>query len=168
MTNGALDKLTGLVFVILGLVVAFGAWQMPRFEDQGAHIYQAPGLTPGLLGLGLAFCGFLLAVRPAKADSPDNSFWSDVFGSPRNRRRALAALILTLGYGGGLFGRVPFILATFLFLFAFIVTFELVLHADDQKRAKPVPVVLIAIGLAAITSVGCQFVFETLFLIRLP
>lgn len=141
---------------------------MPRFENQGAQIYQAPGLTPGLLGLGLAICGLLLVIRPAKATSSENSFWANVMGSRANRRRALAALVLTVGYGGILFGSVPFVIATFLFVFAFVVTFELLLRPEDKTRPNLLPVILVAGALGIATSFGCQFVFEKLFLIRLP
>lgn len=168
MTNSSLDKATGLFFIVLGLVVTYGAWQMPRFENQGAEVYQVPGLTPGILGLGLAICGLLLAVRPARTGTTDSSFWSTVMGSPPNRRRALAALVLTIGYGGVLFGNVPFVLATFLFVFAFVVTFELWLRPQGKLRPNGLHAMLAAGALAAVTSLGCQFVFETLFLIRLP
>lgn len=168
MTNAMLDKATGLVLMFLGLVVTFGAWQMPRFENQGAMIYQAPGLTPGLLGLGLAFCGLLLAIRPAGEAGSEKSFWSGVMGSSQNRRRALAALVMTIGFGGFLFGNVPFVIATFVFVFAFIVTFEYFLLVEGKTRPKAFHVMLIAGALAAVTSFLSQFVFETLFLIRLP
>lgn len=168
MTNGTLDKISGLIFVILGLVVAFGSWHMPRFENQGAQIYQAPGLTPGLLGFGLAFCGLFLALRPVGTAGGETSFWSSVMGSPSNRRRAVAALILTIGYGAILFGNIPFFLATLLFVFAFIVTFELILRPEDKVKPKTFRVVLIAGVLAVLTSLVAQYVFETLFLIRLP
>ncbi|MEP2980411.1 MAG: tripartite tricarboxylate transporter TctB family protein [Lentilitoribacter sp.] len=168
MTNAQLDKITGLIFVVLGAAVILGAWHMPRFEAQNAHIYQTPGLTPAILGAGLAICGFILIIRPARGNGSNRDYWMAILGSPKNRIRALSAIILTLGYGGGLFGKVPFILATFLFIFAFIVTFELFLRSNSHEQPNKVRVVLIAGLIAIITSVGCQYIFENLFLIRLP
>ena len=169
MTNGALDRISGLIFLICGIVVTFGAWQMPRFENQSAHIYQAPGLTPGLLGIGLAICGLILALRQPRDDAQERDYWDTILGNPTNRARAIGALILTLGYAAGLFGNMNFALATFFFVFAFIALFELVLRPQNEETPPNMPrTLLIAAVIAAITGFGCQYVFETLFLVRLP
>lgn len=167
MTNRTLDRISGLVFLALGTLVMLGAWAMPRFEAQGAQLYQSPGLTPGVLGLALAICGLILAFRRARADSGETSYWTSVIGTPANRKRAFAALALTLIYGAVLFGNVPYIVATFLFVFAFVVTFEIVLKPEESsRRIVPSLVAALLLGLAA--SFGSQYVFQTLFLIQLP
>ena len=140
---------------------------MPQFETQGASIYQAPGLTPGLLGLGLALCGLILALRTAREDAEETTFWSTVAGTPANRKRALAALALTLIYGAVLFGKVPYLLATFLFVFAFVVVFEVILKAEGSTR-RPASSIVVALILGVTTSFGSQYIFQTLFLVQLP
>lgn len=167
MTNHALDRVSGFIFVVLGLGVMAGAWAMPRFEAQGAPAYQSPGLTPGILGLALALCGLILALRPMQADGAERTYWTTVIGTPANRNRAIAALALTLIYGAVLFGNVPFVWATFAFVFAFVVTFELVLKPEGSTR-RPVPSLIAASSLALITSLGSQYLFQTLFLVQLP
>jgi len=167
MTNHALDRLSGLFFAILGFAVAVGAWAMPQFEAQGASIYQSPGLTPGILGLALAICGLILAVRPMRSDGVEQSYWKTVVGTTVNRNRAIAALALTLTYGAVLFGNVPYVLATFLFVFAFVAVFEVFLKPEGSTR-RTVPSLVAAALLGLITSVGSQYVFQTLFLVRLP
>lgn len=167
MTNHTLDRLSGLVFVAFGFAVAFGAWAMPRFEAQGAPAYQSPGLTPGLLGLALAACGLILALRPAGENGAERTYWTEVIGTPANRKRALAALALTLMYGAILFGNVPYVLATFAFVFAFVVTFEIILKPEDSRR-RARPSLIAAALLALLTSLGSQYVFQTLFLVQLP
>lgn len=166
MKNTSLDRISGLIFAGLGMLILIGSLSMPRFEDQGAQVYQAPGLTPGLLGLALAVSGLVLAFRSPGIQGQSTTFWDAVLGDPQNRKRALAALGLTLGYAGGLFGHVPFVLATFLFVFAFIVTFEILLK--PQGSSPRVGITLTAAGLIGLlTSFGCQYVFQTLFLIQL-
>ncbi|WP_380058801.1 tripartite tricarboxylate transporter TctB family protein (plasmid) [Falsihalocynthiibacter sp. SS001] len=169
MTNNALDRITGVFFIFLGGLVALGAWLMPRFENQGAEIYQAPGLTPGFLGIGLAVCGLILAVRSARDDANDKTYWEATFGNPVHRKRILAALALTLSYGALLFGTVPYVIATFLFVFAFVVTFERILIPHGTTPKIPLwGSLTIAAALAAATSFGTYFIFKTLFLVQLP
>jgi putative tricarboxylic transport membrane protein len=167
MSNHALDRLTGIFFVFLGFAVVAGAWAMPRFEAQGAPAYQSPGLTPGLLGLALAGCGLILALRGKREDGAEHTYWNTVIGTPVNRNRAVAALALTLIYGAVLFGNVPYVLATFLFVFAFVCTFEIILKPEGSTR-RPLPSLIAAALLGLVTSFGSQYVFQTLFLVRLP
>ena len=53
-------------------------------------------------------------------------------------------MLMTIGYGAILFGNIHFFLATLLFVFAFIVTFELILRPEDKVKPKTFRVVLIA------------------------
>jgi hypothetical protein len=170
VTNHTLDRISGTVFMLLGMMVVYGALQMPRFESRGAAIYETPGFTPALLGCALAVCGLILAVRPARTDASSFSFWSEVMGAPATRKRALAALALTLGYGALLFGTLPYLIATFAFVFAFICVFELILiPADKPREAIQINRILgVAAGLALLVSVTTRYVFQTLFLVQLP
>lgn len=169
MTNGKLDRISGWIFAALGLFVASGAWTMPRFEERGASVFEAPGLTPGLLGVFLTLCGLVLALRPTHGVDEETGFWDAIAGDPINRRRCIAALVLTLGYGAGLFGRVPFVPATSLFLFLFIVTFELILPPSQIDQRKPAwQVLTIAAVIAIAFSVGTFWIFVEIFLVQLP
>lgn len=169
MNNSSLDRISGVFFTLLGALVVAGAWAMPRYEAQGAPIYQAPGFTPALLGLGLSICGLFLVFRPAGNAAQDFGFWSDVFGNPANRKRALAAFVLTLGYGGVLFGNMPYIAATFLFIFAFIAVFETLLKPADATKKTPIwRVFAIAAVIGLVVSFGTHITFQKLFLVQLP
>lgn len=170
MTNRFLDRLSGAFFMLLGGLVVYGALQMPRFEDRGAAIYETPGFTPGFLGCALSICGLILIFRPARNGSESLSFWNEVMGISATRKRALAALGLTLGYGAVLFGSIPYLVATFIFVFCFICVFELVLIPSDKPRnAVQVPRVLFfAASLAVLVSFVTHYVFQNLFLVQLP
>lgn len=170
MSNLILDRLSGLFFTLLGGLVLLGALQMPRYTERGAALYETPGFTPGLLGVALAMCGVILILRPAGTAGKDFSFWNEVMGAAITRKRALAALVLTLGYGAILFGTVPYLIATFAFVFAFICTFELILIPADKPREtinRP-RILMIATALALLVSFATRYVFQTLFLIQLP
>lgn len=171
MNNTRLDRVSGFVFTIIGALVAVGAWSMPRFDNLGAKIYEAPGLAPALLGCVLSICGVIMILRPSKdSDASDFSFWNEIAGSPANRKRALAAIVLTIGYGAFLFGTIPYILATVIFVFAFIIVFEIFLRSPDASTAtySVFRVLITATLISLIVGFGTHYVFQTLFLVRLP
>jgi putative tricarboxylic transport membrane protein len=170
MKNQHLDRAAGIFFALFGAWVTYGAWRMPRFEERGAQIYEAPGLAPALLGLALALCGIVLALRKPTEAGDKTSYWDEVMGDSTTRRRALAALVLTLGYGAVLFGSAPYLIATFAFVFCFISIFELVLiPVDRPKSKKSTPKILsVAALIALIVAFATQYVFQSLFLIQLP
>lgn len=65
MTDQRVDKVTGIFFILLGIAVVGASLAMPDFQEQGASVYEAPGLKPALLGFALAVSGLLLAFRRA-------------------------------------------------------------------------------------------------------
>lgn len=169
MTNRQLDQIFGVIFTLIGFLATLGAWLMPRFVNQGASYYEAPGLTPGLLGIGMTVCGITLTLRSSRPDGDNTAFWDQIVGSSINRRRALLAILLSCGYAGVLFGRAPFIVATTLYVFAFILTFEWpnsgIGGRDARSRFKAFAV---ALTIAVVIGFGTKFLFQDLFLIQLP
>lgn len=160
------DLLSGIVFLVLGVTVAWISWEMPRLEVRRIHPATVPGLVPGLLGLALAFCGTVLALRSVRA-SAGRAGWRAfglIFVSPETGRAGVA-LVLALIYALGLVGRMPFWAATGLFVFTFIMVFERWLSTPRH----PVWRTALAAALqAAIVGATVSLVFERAFLVRLP
>jgi hypothetical protein len=143
------DLVQGAVWALGGGVIVYASWTMDRLERHGAALYTAPGLVPGLLGLVLLVLGVVLALRTRPATEASAAFrWGN---TP-------LVLALCLGYAIGLVGRVPFWLATFLFVTAFIAIFEY----PERRRMAFAPVY------GAATSLAVTYLFETVFLVRLP
>ena len=157
------DRRFDLWFSALLVVFAAGvvaeSWRMPRLEHLGVHPMSAPGLTPGLLGLVLLGLSLALLVRSVRqrrlASEPS------VDGEAGATGRTLLTLGLTLAYAIGLVGRVPFWLATGLFVFAFVGTF-------GWDKERPVRSLLTAVVMAVVTAVAVTLLFERVFLVRLP
>jgi Tripartite tricarboxylate transporter TctB family len=162
------DFVTGLIFVALGLAIVIECLRMPRFDDLNVNPYTVPGLVPGMLGAIILVLGAVLFLRAARAGgwrlaerAPDAAPWS----ADRGTRRLLLSIALCLAYAGGLIGRLPFWLATFLFVAVFIILFEWPLAAGRSDHMRRVAwAVLLAAAISATTS----FVFQEIFLVRLP
>lgn len=161
------DLVTGLVLLALGLATAVESYRMPRLEERAIDPWTAPGIVPGMLGVIIAVLGIVLALRSVAAGAFTLNF--DTGDDPAEVRAARFRFWLCLGlcliYAIGLVGRVPFWLATALFVFAFIAAFEW--KGSDDRRARAIKLA-IAAAIAAATAIVVPFLFETLFLVRLP
>jgi hypothetical protein len=160
------DFLTGLVFVLLGCAVIWASLEMPRFEERAVEPYTAPGLVPGALGAIILVLGAVLFVRAARAGgwrlASENAKESS---RDPGVRRLVLAVALCLIYAAGLVGTVPFWLATFAFVAAFVILFEWPLatgRTDRLRRLVFAPLFAAAIA-AAVT-----LLFQDVFLVRLP
>jgi hypothetical protein len=150
------DLKGGAAWAAFGLAILVGAWRMDRFEAMGATLYTAPGLVPGIFGLLLIGLGATLAWRGWKALRAGAS----VESAPLLNRRIVLMLALSLAYAAGLVGRVPFTLATGLFVAAF--TWAYADAAAPRRR------VATALASGVLTALVIVLVFERVFLVRLP
>jgi putative tricarboxylic transport membrane protein len=169
------DQVFSLVLMLLGAYVTVESWRMPRFEELHVQPMTAPGLTPALIGIVILVLGAVLllqslfATRPVPpADSPADA--SDAAAAPADGeggllvgyRRVLLVLATTFLYAAGLVGRLPFWLATGLFVFAFVYLFEAGNGRPWGRR------MLSAVVLAVVVSGSVTWLFQEVFLVRLP
>ena len=168
------DFLTSLVLIALGIAVAIESWRMPRLAELGVNPYTVPGLVPGLLGGVLIILGAILCLRSLQAGLTTQTTKTQTHAgdriSPAWRRLGLC-LVLTVGYAAGLLGRLPFWLATLLFVFVFIALFE---NLFKYRDSWPVSAALLlrrlasALLQAVVVSALVTAVFRYLFLVQLP
>ncbi|WP_309085457.1 tripartite tricarboxylate transporter TctB family protein [Chelativorans sp.] len=159
------DLLTAIVLVALGLVIFYLSWSMPRLEPRRIHPATIPGLVPMILGLTLAFCGALLGWRAGSIEAKGGWQALGRVLVSRPAVRILALLALALFYTLVLVGWLPFWAASMLFIFTFILLFEL--SMTDQP-ADPLRSGIWALAIAVTAGWGIFFVFERIFLVRLP
>jgi hypothetical protein len=163
------DFVFSLFWIALGSLIMLASWQMDRLEGQGSSLYTAPGSYPGLLGGVLLILGVLLAIRSFKAGghrlgqlnlNPSNINISSSL-------RVGGFLVFVLIYCVGLIGRngMPFWLATFLFVTFFIILFNWQAISSEGFVKK---VLMLAISMGVCTSFVVSYVFQELFLVRLP
>ena len=149
------DLYFSVVLTLVGGATVFEAWRMPRLENLGINPLTAPGVTPALVGavltlLGLALFARSVASRGAGPGAPERG-WG----------RLLVTLALCLVYAVGLVGWLPFWFATAIFVAVFVALFTF-------DRTRPLRPLVMAVGLAVVTSAAVTFLFEDIFLVRLP
>lgn len=162
------DFITSLFLMVLGIGVVVESWRMPRFTEFGTSIWSAPGMVPGMIGGCLALMGAALFVR-ARAARLAQSGETGKTADTAAGRRAIVAFGLCFVFAALLVGSVPFVVATFLFIFTFIVVFDFQENPGvlrDRKRL--IRRVLLAVAVAAAASLVVATIFEKFFFVRLP
>ena len=164
------DLVTGAVLFVLSVAVFYGAWTMDRLEIRQIHPLSVPGLLPGLLAIALAVCSILLMVEALRARRKAASLpGAEPAEQPETDDaglgRVLLAGALCLIYALGLVGRMPFWLATAIFVAAFVLIFEW--READSPHAR-LSSAAWALGIGLGTGLAVAYAFSELFLVRLP
>jgi len=123
-----------------------------------------PGLVPGLLGAGLVVLGALLGLRAIRAGALA-ALVAPIAIEPVATRRLLLTGAVCIGYVALLLGRLPFWLATAIFVFVFVLLFEWERGQAWALRARRIAIAA-ALGLG--TGWAVLYVFRDIFLVRLP
>lgn len=157
-TSARSDLWGGAGWAGFGLLIVVLAWRMERFESMGAELYTMPGFVPGMLGGVLLLLGTVLMLRSWRRSRQQAGTPT---AEPLFNRRIAIMLALSLAYAAGLIGRVPFWLATAVFVAVFVAIFA----PPEQAPARRLMVALLA---GVLTSAVVTFVFQQIFLVRLP
>lgn len=168
--SARVDLITAAVFFAFGVAVLALALGMPTFTDQGGDPYTAPGIVPGFYGIVLAGISLVLALRAVRRGAlrPDGGPVEGIDPVDRsaysNTRLAIVAG-LGLLYTVGLVGRLPFWLASAMFIAAFIIAFEWDRSVPATLRWRRVGA---ALFIGAAGGGAIHGVFQQIFLVRLP
>ncbi len=151
------DAVDAAGWLLLGAAAIVASFTMDRLASQDVPPFAAPGLLPGLLGIGLLLLGGVLLSRSLSRRA------GAVAATPgKQRSRAALVIVLCVIFGTILVGHgVPFWLAAAVFVTTAILLLQP--HAASWRRAL---VIAAAIGLGAGGAV--TLVFQQLFLVRLP
>ncbi|MCX8116644.1 MAG: tripartite tricarboxylate transporter TctB family protein [Desulfobacterota bacterium] len=162
------DFVTGLLLMGLSLYVIIEAGRMPRLEHLKVHPLSVPGLVPSFLASVLFVFGAVLTLRSALRGGHRLSIsmrgLSQTLKAPENKRLLLTGL-LSLIYALLLIGRLPYPLATGLFIFTFILLFEWEPVGNAGRKGRTL---FSALAIATLSSIAITLIFERLFLVSLP
>ena len=172
------DRIGGIIWVALGAAIIYGSWTMDRLTSLQIHPATAPGLVPGLLGLGIAILGAVLIFRRHAASTGDFSAAqeeqkTEIGPAPEQASeegiawaRVALSWALCITYGGVMLGHgLPYWLLTTCFLVLHIILIDetdKVPATFDRRRA--ITAAIIALVFANVVAQ----VFEKIFLVRLP
>lgn len=164
------DLVASALWLALGLLALQQSWTMDRLEAQGADPWSAPGLVPGVLGAVIALLGLLLLVRSLRRlRSPVGVADEDAEDrkeAASGRRRLLVTLALCLLFVFGLLGHgLPFWLAAALFVAAFVLVFT---WRERRAAGQLARGAAMAAAYGLVMGVAVHFLFQELFLVRLP
>lgn len=155
------DLAVAIVFFVAGAAICFQAWNMPTFRERGGDVFTAPGIVPGFYGIVIAFLASLLGARAVGRKRRGLGATSSESATAGLAGLALV-IVLCLAFAVGLVTRLPFWLASAIFVSTFIAIFEW------RSGVSPVRVLAIALAIGLSAGLGIAFVFEKLFLVRLP
>ena len=164
------DLRGGFAWIALGAVIVFESWRMDRMTQQGAELFTAPGLWPGIVGLLIALLGGILAWR--SIDRARQAGWeaaeADEADYAPTRQFVLAAAmfftyaLLLVGHG------LPFWLGTALFVTSYVFLFRRADRLAGGRTGTTRGDVVLAVICGVTTAVVVSLVFEKLFFVRLP
>jgi hypothetical protein len=157
------DLISAVVWLAVAVTIVFLSWRMDRLAHLQISIYAAPGFVPAVLGAALALMAVVLFVRAVRQGALTNAQWPAL--KLRPHWRLAVVLGLSLAFGAGVVGSgVPFWLAAALYTAAFVFVFR-VADGGSESMARAAAVAIIH---GAISGVLIHFVFQELFLVRLP
>jgi Tripartite tricarboxylate transporter TctB family len=160
------DLVTAAALIVFAAAVLTEAWRMPRFTSIGAGSYTDPGIVPGFYGVIIGLLAVALALRAiGEGALRRGPAAPDPEAVPKSYRRMFTVAGLGLVFVALLIGSMPFWLAAALFVAAFITIFEWRPGLAPLARARTL-VAPLAIALA--TGLGVTYVFQEIFLVRLP
>jgi hypothetical protein len=142
--------------------------QMPRYEGLGVNPYSVPGIVPGLLGLILLILGLVLLIRSILRKGYHLGLSIEIikqYFTDESTKHFLLALILSLVYGVLWLTRIPYSLATGLYILFFILIFE---YRPRENISSQKKTILYSLVEAISVSAGVTLVFRYLFLVDLP
>lgn len=160
------DLYGGLVWIALGTAIAIGSWNMDRLERLGVSFFTAPGLVPGVLGLMVVLCGVVMALRALAEGALAREQRPPLLLTADTLKRVGVTLFLCVGFAVGLVGHgVPFWIAAALYLFAQIAMLQ---YPERKQRGEIGRGLLVSAVVAIIAAGTVSFVFQEIFLVRLP
>jgi len=162
------DFVTSIILIAFGIAVLLLSIQMPRFEEQGVNRFSVPGIVPGFLGAVTAFLGGVLLIRSIIRKGYKlglNAATVKDFVAAEITKRFAVTILVSVTYGWGLIGRVNYEISTALYMFSFIVIFDI---KWKQGLASQWKKLAIAFVIAVLVAGVVGTTFRRLFLVNLP
>ena len=161
------DRITALVLFGLGLAMLIGGYTMDRLEIRQIHPASIPGLLPMILGGTLMVCAILLFgfATDTPADGSPRETEAGAVTAGDNWRALVFTAAYSVVYALVLVGRMPFVLATAIYIAVFTIHFAIDWSGDMRSRIVSLAGVIV---FAILCAAAVSALFQYAFLVRLP
>jgi putative tricarboxylic transport membrane protein len=157
------ELLTAAAWGAAGTAILVASWRMNRLDDRGISPWSAPGLTPGVVGALMILLALVLALQARHAEASADPVPAQDAGA---LRRTLLALALCFGFAGVALGHgLPFVVEGAIFIFVFTTLFSLPVWRAERRIKRGL---LQTLAIAVLASSFIAWLFESVFLVRLP
>jgi len=172
MSRGA-EILGATLWAATGAAIVIASWRMDRLDKLGINPWSAPGLTPGIIGALIVVFAFVLLWRSLRVtEEPQAEPRVDTAGEGApvhpagSSRRTLAAALLCVLFAGASLGHGwPFAVEGALFILVFTAAFSWVAWRSQRRIGRGLAQTLVV---AVLASTFVSWLFESVFLVRLP
>ena len=161
------ELLSAAFWVALGSAILIASWRMDRLTHQGITVWSAPGLLPGAVGLLMVLFAFVLALQAWRGSPAGSAAAAAERPASSNglRQSALAALLCLIFAGASLGHGLPFQVEAAIFIVLFTAAFR---WAEWQASGRTARGLAEAAAVAMVTATAIGWLFESVFLVRLP
>ena len=158
------ELLNAGVFGVLGAVILVASWRMDRLTDRGIDAWSVPGLTPGVIGALMVVMALALAWQAMRA--PQAPVLDAEPAGPGSTPRTLAAIVMCVLFAGITLGHgLPFVVEGAVFIFVFTALFSWREWHAERRIGRGLAQTL---AVAVLASAFISWLFESVFLVRLP
>jgi putative tricarboxylic transport membrane protein len=155
------ELLSAGVFAAAGAAILIASLRMDRLTDRGIEAWSVPGLTPAVVGALMVVLALVLGLQALRLPAADGE--PPVPGAMRRAGLALLLCVLfagiTLGHG------LPFVAEGAVFIFVFTTLFS---WADWRAAGRVARGLAQTLAVAVLASAFISWLFESVFLVRLP
>ena len=153
----------------LGTSVFVAGWRMDRLSHQGIAPWSAPGLLPAVVGALMVAFALVLAQQAWRRGPREDESGADSGAAAADASSwgssALAALVCVLFAGASLGRGWPFQLEAALFILGFTALFSWRAWRTEGRTARRLAQTA---AIAVVAAAAISWLFESLFLVRLP
>ena len=159
------DAVSAVAWGLLGGVIVVASWRLDRLENLGINAWSVPGLTPGVIGALIVVLALVLGLQ-SRGTTADAMPAEDVGEAPPPIRRSVIAAALCVAFAGLSLGHgLPFVVEAAAFVFTFITLFSLPAWRAEGRLARGLSM---AFAVAVTSAAAIAWLFESVFLVRLP
>jgi len=159
------ETLSAAGWALAGAAILVASWRMDRLDSRGINPLSIPGLLPGVVGALMIVLAIMLALQARRAP-PESRAAVDEPGDAGSARQTLIAITLCVLFAGVTLGSgTPFVVEGAVFIALFTTVFGWPVWRAERRVARGLVQALVV---AVLSAMAMAWLFESVFLVRLP